>query len=86
MSTVLVEQSADTRSPSVRLARLADPGSLVPLHAADDSGVQAVSGLVGGSPIVAYCTDPRGWAAPWARRAPTTSWPPSRPPYDSTAR
>ncbi|MEV1240302.1 carboxyl transferase domain-containing protein [Nonomuraea sp. NPDC049750] len=57
MSTVLVEQSADTRSPSVRLARLADPGSLIPLHAADDSGVQAVSGLVGGSPIVAYCTD-----------------------------
>jgi acetyl-CoA/propionyl-CoA carboxylase carboxyl transferase subunit len=57
MSAVLIEQSTDTRSPSVRLARLADPDSLVPLHADDDSGVKAVCALVDGSPVVAYCTD-----------------------------
>nr|WP_061297794.1 carboxyl transferase domain-containing protein [Herbidospora cretacea] len=55
MPIVAIEM--DHRAPSVRLARLLDPGSAVPLHAADDSGVHAVCGRVDGSVVVAYCTD-----------------------------
>ena len=61
MSTVLVEKStgheSDSRAPSARLARLVDPGSQVPLRSPDTSGVEAVSALIGGSPVIAYCTD-----------------------------
>ncbi|MEU8268624.1 carboxyl transferase domain-containing protein [Sphaerisporangium sp. NPDC049002] len=61
LSTIAVEESPaqriDGRAPSVRLARLLDPGSPVPLHGDDDSGVRAVRGLVDGAPVVAYCTD-----------------------------
>ncbi|GLX92958.1 carboxyl transferase domain-containing protein [Herbidospora sp. NBRC 101105] len=53
----IVEIEMDHRAPSVRLARLLDPGSAVPLHADDESGVQAVCGRVDGSVVVAYCTD-----------------------------
>ncbi|GAA3836586.1 acyl-CoA carboxylase subunit beta [Sphaerisporangium flaviroseum] len=61
LHTVPVEKSArheiDTRAPSVRLARLLDPGSAVPLHADDDSGVRAVHGEVNGARVIAFCTD-----------------------------
>ncbi|QFY11965.1 acyl-CoA carboxylase subunit beta [Nonomuraea phyllanthi] len=60
VSTVSVESpAADPRAPAARLARLLDPGSAVPLHGDDDSGVLAVHGLIGGAPAVAYCTDAR---------------------------
>ncbi|NUW42209.1 acyl-CoA carboxylase subunit beta [Nonomuraea rhodomycinica] len=49
----------DGRAPQVRLGRLLDPGSAVPLHDDDGSGVQAVHGLIDGLPAVAYCTDAR---------------------------
>ncbi|MEV7965877.1 carboxyl transferase domain-containing protein [Sphaerisporangium sp. NPDC088356] len=61
LSTIAVEKSPaqqiDARAPSVRLARLLDAGSPVPLHGDDDSGVRAVRGLVDGAPVIAYCTD-----------------------------
>ncbi|MBB5804956.1 acetyl-CoA/propionyl-CoA carboxylase carboxyl transferase subunit [Saccharothrix ecbatanensis] len=47
----------DFRAPSVRLGRLLDEDSAQPLHEADDSGVSAVSGLIDGRPVIAYCTD-----------------------------
>jgi acetyl-CoA/propionyl-CoA carboxylase carboxyl transferase subunit len=49
----------DPRGPAVRLCALLDPGSLVPLHPADGSGVLAVRGRVRGHPVAAYATDPR---------------------------
>ncbi|GAA3444518.1 acyl-CoA carboxylase subunit beta [Planomonospora venezuelensis] len=51
--------AADPRDPAVRIALLLDPDSAVPLDGADGSGVTAVHGLVGGAPVVAYCTDAR---------------------------
>ncbi|MER6832123.1 carboxyl transferase domain-containing protein [Streptosporangium sp. NPDC000563] len=51
------EPELDQRAPAVRLARLLDPGSLVPLHEADASGVSAVRGRVSGIDVIAYCTD-----------------------------
>ncbi|MGW0811116.1 acyl-CoA carboxylase subunit beta [Nonomuraea sp. NPDC002799] len=54
-----VSAELDLRAPSVRLARLLDAGSPVPLHEEDDSGVLAVRGTVDGTPVVAYCTDAR---------------------------
>jgi len=47
----------DPRDVEVRLNLLLDPGSLVPLHPRDDSGLYAVRGMVNGSPVVAFCTD-----------------------------
>jgi acetyl-CoA/propionyl-CoA carboxylase carboxyl transferase subunit len=47
----------DPRDVEVRLNLLLDPGSLVPLHTRDDSGLYAVRGMVQGSPVVAFCTD-----------------------------
>ncbi|MCW3845027.1 acyl-CoA carboxylase subunit beta [Micromonospora yasonensis] len=47
----------DHRHPATRLGRLLDPGSVLPMHPADDSGVTAVRGRIGGFPVVAYCTD-----------------------------
>ncbi|MFD2768566.1 acyl-CoA carboxylase subunit beta [Micromonospora eburnea] len=45
------------RRPGTRLGRLLDPGTVVPLHPADDSGVSAARGRINGFPVVAYCTD-----------------------------
>ncbi|MEU4702600.1 acyl-CoA carboxylase subunit beta [Nonomuraea dietziae] len=63
VSTVPIESSAapvaDPRAPAVRFSRLLDPGSAVPLHEDDDSGVSAVRGLVDGAQAVAFCTDAR---------------------------
>ncbi|OZM83088.1 acyl-CoA carboxylase subunit beta [Pseudonocardia sp. MH-G8] len=47
----------DRRTPSVRLAKLLDRNTSVPMHPEDDSGVVAVSGRIDGSPVIAYCTD-----------------------------
>ncbi|MER6178452.1 carboxyl transferase domain-containing protein [Streptosporangium sp. NPDC001681] len=55
--TIITEVAPDHRSPLVRLARLLDEGSTVPAHEPDGSGVTAVRGRVGGSPVLAYCTD-----------------------------
>jgi acetyl-CoA/propionyl-CoA carboxylase carboxyl transferase subunit len=61
MSSTLVSTAVpvtlDPRLPEVRLARLADPGTVQPLHAPDDSGVQAARGLINGSPVILFCSD-----------------------------
>ncbi len=47
----------DPRTPAQRLARLLDPGSPVPLHHPDTTGVHAVEGRVDGLDVIAFCTD-----------------------------
>jgi acetyl-CoA/propionyl-CoA carboxylase carboxyl transferase subunit len=47
----------DRRDPRVRLARLLDRETVVPLHPRDASGVVAVTGRIDGAEVVAYCTD-----------------------------
>jgi acetyl-CoA/propionyl-CoA carboxylase carboxyl transferase subunit len=49
--------AVDHRDPTVRMSRLFDPGTLRPLNERDDSAVLCARGLVGGKPVVAYCTD-----------------------------
>jgi acetyl-CoA/propionyl-CoA carboxylase carboxyl transferase subunit len=49
----------DPRDPWVRLAGLLDPGTPVPLHPDDGSGVTAVRGRIDGLPVIAFCTDAR---------------------------
>src|SRR5947207_6055915 len=48
----------DPRDPELRLTKLLDPGSLVPLHVRDDSGVYAVRGTIGGALVTAFASDP----------------------------
>ncbi|WP_182876725.1 acyl-CoA carboxylase subunit beta [Microbispora sp. H10670] len=50
-------EDQDDRDPAARLARLLDADSAAPLHPGDTSGVLAVTGRIGGSPVVAFCTD-----------------------------
>lgn len=47
----------DPREPEVRLVKLLDADSLVPLHPTDTSGVSAVRGRIDGAKVIAYCTD-----------------------------
>ncbi len=47
----------DPREPLARLSALMDPGTAVPLHGTDTSGVLAVRGRIDGSKVIAYCTD-----------------------------
>jgi acetyl-CoA/propionyl-CoA carboxylase carboxyl transferase subunit len=47
----------DHRRPEVRLAQLLDPASLEAFGPVDESGVRAVRGRIGGTPVLAYCTD-----------------------------
>ncbi|SDK69756.1 acetyl-CoA/propionyl-CoA carboxylase carboxyl transferase subunit [Actinopolyspora mzabensis] len=47
----------DPRDPELRLSQLLDTDSIVALYERDDSGVLAVRGRIGGSPVIAYCTD-----------------------------
>jgi acetyl-CoA/propionyl-CoA carboxylase carboxyl transferase subunit len=47
----------DERAPAIRLTRLLDPSSPVPLHPTDASGVTAVAGRIDGAEVIAYCTD-----------------------------
>jgi acetyl-CoA/propionyl-CoA carboxylase carboxyl transferase subunit len=50
---------ADPLDPEVRLDRLFDAGTRVVLGGRDGSGAVAARGTVGGSPVVAYCSDAR---------------------------
>jgi acetyl-CoA/propionyl-CoA carboxylase carboxyl transferase subunit len=47
------------REPQSRLEALFDPGTLELLFPADDSGVLAGTGRIGGLPVVAFASDPR---------------------------
>ncbi|MGX1774773.1 acyl-CoA carboxylase subunit beta [Nocardia brasiliensis] len=49
--------STDPRDPLGRLQRFFDPGTLLPLHPRDKSGVLAAIGEVDGVRTVAYCSD-----------------------------
>jgi acetyl-CoA/propionyl-CoA carboxylase carboxyl transferase subunit len=49
--------SPDPRDPEDRLQRFFDHGSMELLVARDTSGVLTARGTVGGSPVVAFCTD-----------------------------
>ncbi|GAA3190826.1 hypothetical protein GCM10020255_089920 [Rhodococcus baikonurensis] len=51
------ESSTDPRDPLARLENLFDPGTTVPLHARDKSGVLAASGNIDGVRTIAYCSD-----------------------------
>ncbi|WP_406272739.1 acyl-CoA carboxylase subunit beta [Nocardia sp. NBC_00881] len=51
------ETAADPRDPLGRLQRFFDPGTLLPLHPRDKSGVLAAIGEVDGVRTVAYCSD-----------------------------
>src|SRR5699024_6995357 len=56
-SPPLGPRKIDPREPEVRLAELLDEGSIVALHPADTSGVQAVRGRIDGAKVIVYCTD-----------------------------
>lgn len=51
------ESSTDPRDPLARLENLFDPGTTVPLHPRDKSGVLAASGKIDGVRTIAYCSD-----------------------------
>ncbi|WP_327114209.1 acyl-CoA carboxylase subunit beta [Nocardia sp. NBC_01730] len=51
------EATADPRDPVGRLHRFFDPGTILPLHPRDKSGVLAAIGEVDGVRTVAYCSD-----------------------------
>lgn len=51
------ETATDPRDPYGRLQRFFDPGTLLPLHPRDRSGVLAAVGEVDGVRTVAYCSD-----------------------------
>lgn len=56
-ATALGPRQLDPREPEVRLAALLDEGSVVPLHARDTSGVEAVRGRIDGAKVIVYATD-----------------------------
>ena len=49
--------STDPRDPLVRLEKLFDAGTTVPLHRRDKSGILAASGEIDGVQTIAYCSD-----------------------------
>ncbi|MGW0251802.1 acyl-CoA carboxylase subunit beta [Nocardia goodfellowii] len=51
------DTAADPRDPLGRLQRFFDPGTVLPLHPRDKSGVLAAIGEVDGVRTVAYCSD-----------------------------
>ncbi|MFR9753166.1 acyl-CoA carboxylase subunit beta [Nocardia sp. 004] len=51
------ETAPDPRDPLGRLQRFFDPGTILPLHPRDKSGVLAAIGEVDGVRTVAYCSD-----------------------------
>ncbi|WP_354670927.1 carboxyl transferase domain-containing protein [Actinomadura sp. DC4] len=56
---VLDEGTGDYRDPALRLSRLLDVNSAVPLHESDDCGVLAMKGRISGVDVRAYSTDAR---------------------------
>jgi acetyl-CoA/propionyl-CoA carboxylase carboxyl transferase subunit len=56
---VLDEGTGDYRDPALRLSRLLDGNSAVPLHERDDGAVLAMKGRIDGVDVVAYSTDAR---------------------------
>jgi len=53
-----VPRDQDPRNPRIRLAALFDNGTFVALTADGDSGMLAATGLIHGSPCVAFASDP----------------------------
>src|SRR3546814_16257727 len=51
------ESSTDPRDPLARLENLFDPGTTLPLHARDKSGVLAASGNIAGVRTIGYSSD-----------------------------
>jgi acetyl-CoA/propionyl-CoA carboxylase carboxyl transferase subunit len=51
------EPRRDERDPALRLSRLLDPGSPVPLRESADASVLVVRGTINGAAVVAYCTN-----------------------------
>ncbi|UGT45177.1 acyl-CoA carboxylase subunit beta [Nocardia yamanashiensis] len=57
MAPAHADTTTDPRDPMGRLQRFFDPGTLLPLHPRDKSGVLAAIGEVDGVRTVAYCSD-----------------------------
>ena len=57
MTATIESVDIDPRDPELRLTRLMDEGSLVPLMPRDSSGVWAVRGTINGAPVTAFATD-----------------------------
>ncbi|MFF0494634.1 acyl-CoA carboxylase subunit beta [Nocardia sp. NPDC003482] len=57
MAPAHADAVADPRDPLGRLQRFFDPGTVLPLHPRDKSGVLAAIGEVDGVRTVAYCSD-----------------------------
>ena len=77
------------RDPQARLEALFDPGTTALLLPADDSGILAAQGQVGGLTVVAFASDPRVQGGAMAAPAARPSSPPtirrSRPAPRSSA-
>lgn len=56
---VIGESTADSRDPVLRLSKLLDENSIVPLRESDDGGVLAVKGRINGVTVFGYGTDAR---------------------------
>ncbi|NKY89428.1 acyl-CoA carboxylase subunit beta [Nocardia veterana] len=57
MAPAQADATTDPRDPLGRLQRFFDPGTVLPLHPRDKSGVLAAIGEVDGIRTVAYCSD-----------------------------
>ncbi|WP_067823062.1 acyl-CoA carboxylase subunit beta [Nocardia inohanensis] len=57
MAPAHADTNTDPRDPMGRLQRFFDPGTVLPLHPRDKSGVLAAIGEVDGVRTVAYCSD-----------------------------
>lgn len=57
MTATIESVEIDPRDPELRLTRLLDAGSLVPLMPRDTSGAWAVRGTINGTPVTAFATD-----------------------------
>ena len=50
-------EAPDPRDPELRLTLLFDPDAMAPLRPRDASGVLTARGRIGGTKVIAYCTD-----------------------------
>jgi acetyl-CoA carboxylase carboxyltransferase component len=62
------EGTGDYRDPALRLSRLLDANSPVPLHESDDGGVLAMKDRIDGVDVLAYSTDARVMGGSMAAR------------------